>query len=664
MNFFEQQHQARQRTRMLVVLFVLAVTAIVLAVNGAAALIWRATHHTLATAAGQIDPYPRYFFLTNTVLTVGLIVAGTLIELFNLKDGGDVVAEMVGGQLVSRATHDFNERRLLNVVDEMALAAHLTCPRVYVLPREEAINAFAAGYNPNDAVVAVTQGALTRLTRDELQGVVAHEFSHILNGDMRLNSRLIGVLFGIQMMAGFGEILMRWGSIGDGRSDNGGKDRDNKVTSVQMVFFAIGLTLFVVGYIGIFFGRLIKAAVSREREFLADASAVQFTRNADGIGGALQKIGGMSDPSQHDQLGSRIRHANAEQLSHLFLGAVKPSLVDGLFATHPPIAERLRRIFGRNVELLEAPVLTHSNVPAPMLPDLPYVPYLQNGPQSPSILSAPSGITAVNAVTSPPPIFSAKLDAALHDPYAARALAYALVLEVDQPQPLQMSLLEGCTPPQAATVCELAQQIAALPVNARLPLLDLAIPALTQLALPERAQLLSMINRLIAADNRITLREFVLQTLLVRRLDPRAGRLVAVRYDALAALRSDCVLVLSLIARVSHSDTPPVSRAVADAFAQGIAACVDLRLSTDDLLPTAQLDFGQISQALDRLAQLAPLAKPALIKALVATARQSADTETISPASADIVRAICSAIDAPLPSIVAAHYRDYQKIAT
>ncbi len=657
MNFFEQQHQARQNTRILVMLFVLAVGAIVLAVNGMAVLVWRVTHG--AVLSGPLAAhYPNHFFLTNTVLTVGLISAGTLIELLNLRDGGDKVAEMVGGRLVSRATNDLQERRLLNVVDEMAIAAHLTCPRVYLLAREDGINAFAAGYNPHEAVIAVTNGALTRLTRDELQGIVAHEFSHILNGDMRLNMRLIGVLFGIQMVAGFGQTLMQWSPNNLQRDAHDETDaRDEKQLPVHILFFVTGLTLFVIGYIGIVFGRLIKAAVSREREFLADASAVQFTRNSDGIGTALQKIGGHA---QRGQPGSQIVHVNAEQLSHLFLGAVKSYLADGLFATHPPITERLRRIFGRTVELLDAPVLQQKSVAAPMLPDLLYAP------------KKATGLAVDEDKSSSSAAATATLHTTVHDPQSARAVVYALLIESAPMQDVQRNLLDSCEPPQSAIVAALLQQIQALPPTARLPLLDLAVPALRQLSLPQRATHLSMVNRLIAADQRITLNEFVLQTILVRRLDPLAGRAVPVRYANISAVRDEWILILSLVSHVagagnagnagnaSNASHTGLTQSARHAFAQGLAASTGVQLCEADLVPVTALDFDKVRLALDRLVQLAPLGKPALIKALVAAARQSAQSEQLTQVSADIVRAICCAIDAPLPPIVAASYRPYQ----
>jgi Zn-dependent protease with chaperone function len=636
MNFFEQQDHARRQTRTLVILFVLAVIAIVAAVNLAMALIWNWSHAPYYI--GQI--YPRGFFATNTLVTLAFIGVGTLIELYNLREGGDAVAKMAGGRLVPPTSHDFQERRLLNVVEEMALASGIACPKVYLLDREDAINAFAAGYNQNEAVVALTRGALVRLTRDELQGVVAHEFSHILNGDMRLNIRLIGLLFGIQMLAGFGQQLMYFGS-----QSWTVRERDEKGPSAQFVLLAVGAALFAIGYIGVIFGRLIKSAVSRQREFLADASAVQFTRNADGIGGALRKIGGLS---RSMRLGSLIRNPQAEQLSHLFLGAPKPSLIDGLFATHPPIEERLRRIYGKNVSLLDAPELPDDHAPeSESLPDIPYV--------AASIASEPAQAPwiAFGNSAGQPAALAPELDSAFPHPQAACGMVYALLLGNGAERDAQIALLDSDAPAQAALVPVLAQAIERMPKSARLPLLDMAMPALKQLPQTGRARLLAVADRLIAADNKMSLAEFVLQTVLVRRLDPRAGRATPVRFTQLDQLRPDCIVLLSLVA---HAAAREARRSAAELFASGAAHCPELALATAELADVSVIDFESVKTALDSLNQLAPLAKPAFIKAVLATA---GDAEPMPVATADLLRAICAALDAPVPSRVAATYAAY-----
>ncbi|WP_442781532.1 M48 family metalloprotease [Collimonas fungivorans] len=652
MTFFEQQHQARQETRKLVLLFALAVIAIVVAVNLAMALLWIfkfGSHH------GALRQYPKGFFEVNTLVTLLLIGGGTLIQTFNLRDGGDAVALMAGGRIVSPASGDLQERRLLNVVEEMALASGIACPKVYLLEHEDAINAFAAGYNQNEAVVAVTRGTLNRLTRDELQGVVGHEFSHILNGDMRLNIHLIGVLFGIQMIAGFGQQLMNVGRYWGGRDDKG--------PPWQLVLFLAGLVLFVVGYIGIFFGRLIKSAVSRQREFLADASAVQFTRNPEGIGGALRKIGGLTDGKK---IGSQINHPNAEQLSHLFLGSVRPNLLDGWFATHPPLAERLKRIYGRSMSPLEAPELA-----------VPYAASVERLPDLPFAVAGLAGGATVSAAVSatPPPAgglptpslefgnssgkaaLTSQLNGAVHDPFAARAVVYALLLGEGAEREAQLALLKNETPQQAALTTFLAESIVQLPLSARLPLVDLATPALRQLAQPERDKMLALVDQLIAADSRITLAEFVLQTILARRLAPRSGRLVPVKFNKLSELDSDIAVLLSLVAHVavpaSHADAVGARLA---AFLRGARVCPELNLAAQHYCDGAGLGFPRVRLALDHANQLAPLAKPQLVKALLAVADDGA---ALQITSADILRAICAGIEAPIPPAVAATYHAY-----
>lgn len=640
MNFFEQQDHARRQTRTLVILFVLAVVAIVIAVNAAMAIVWVWVKGT--PLAGQ-GGYPRGFFITNTLVTVGLIGGGTLIELFNLRDGGEAVARMAGGRPVSPASQDLHERRLLNVVEEMAIASGIACPKVYVLDREESINAFAAGYNPNEAVVAVTRGTLNRLTRDELQGVVGHEFSHILNGDMRLNVRLIGILFGIQMIAGFGRHLMDFASrFWTARA----RERGEKGPSAQLVVLATGFALFVIGYIGIFFGRLIKAAVSRQREFLADASAVQFTRNPEGIGGALRKIGGLSRTMQP---GSRINHPNAEQLSHLFLGAAQPNLLSGLFATHPPLMERLRRIYGKNVEPLDAPEIQDNFASAAILPDIPFAVAGFAGtattPPTPLTPSSEFDHGAVEPLCLPP-----EIDTAVREPQAACAVIHALLLGQGAERDAQMAVLQTAGAQQSALAGYLAASIARLPKSARLPLLDLAMPALRQLPEPARAAFLATVEKVIAADRRVTLAEFVLQTVLTRRLNARAGRATPIRFAHLAAIRRDCALLLSLVAHVAASASAQMPK---DAFLRGTAYCTELGLTAADLTDAAAIGFGQVRVALERANQLAPLVKPVLIKTLVAVAGEASP---LPVDSADVLRAICAALEAPIPPAVAATY--------
>ena len=310
MNFFERQAAVKKQSARLVLLFAMAVFGIVVAVD-----------LVLLVALGGLgdgaNPFPILVISTLGVLAV--IGCATLFRVSSLRTGGAAVAQQLGATPVPENTTDYHLRRLRNVVEEIAIASGVPVPQIFVLNDEAGINAFAAGYSPSDAAVAVTRGALNSLNRDELQGVIAHEFSHILNGDMRLNIKLMGLLFGIMVMALIGQKILEHGRF---------RSKD----AAPIIGVALGLM--VIGYIGLFFGRMIKAGVSRQREYLADASAVQFTRQTKGIAGALKKIGGLHD-------GSKLANADAEEVSHMLFG--QGLKLSSLMATHPPLMERIRR---------------------------------------------------------------------------------------------------------------------------------------------------------------------------------------------------------------------------------------------------------------------------------------------------------------------------------
>lgn len=319
--FFEQQDRARTRTTVLVIYFAISLVCIIAAVYLASVVIVFKTHGN--QPGGSPPPefalWDPVIFLYAVLGTLGVVILGSVYKIAALAKGGSVVAESLGGRLLSASPVDPSERQLLNVIEEMAIASGMAVPRVYVLDNESSINAFAAGHTPEDAAIGVTRGCMTLLNRDELQGVIGHEFSHIANGDMRLDMRIMGVLFGIVCLSVIGQVLIY---------TRGGRGRN------PLMF--LGLALIVIGAIGVFFGRLIQAALSRQREFLADASSVQFTRNPAGLSAALQKLGG---------IGSQVKSAHAGEASHMFFGnGMGPSLLSAALSTHPPLAERIRAI--------------------------------------------------------------------------------------------------------------------------------------------------------------------------------------------------------------------------------------------------------------------------------------------------------------------------------
>ncbi len=320
MRFFEQQEQARAQTWRLLVLFTLTVLGLVLAVNAALALTWRAI-------AWGSPGYPAWFFTVNTVMTLVFVLGGWWLETSALDEGGEKLARRVGAREARPRLHE-EEQKFCNIVSEIAIAAGMQPPTPMVLDRVEGINAFACGWDEDDAVVAVTQGALNHLTRDELQGLVAHEFSHIREGDTRLNMRLAGMVFGLEMVFNLGRQMCE-------------SDDDGNRSFLALPGFAIKVT----GSLGWLAGRALKAAVSRQREFLADARAVQFTRSREGLGGVLRKVAG-------EQAGGIFMRQMHPSVQHMTL--VNSEQQTRWFDTHPPLAERIRRIYGRTMPALSA----------------------------------------------------------------------------------------------------------------------------------------------------------------------------------------------------------------------------------------------------------------------------------------------------------------------
>jgi len=657
MNFFQHQEAARRSTHLLVLLFALAVISIVLAVNGALAVIYFSFFTRAGTWAHYgLSALPHLFFETTTAVVLLMIVGGTVNELLNLRAGGEAVAQMVGARPIDPGTKLPEERKLLNVIEEMALASGIPVPRAYVLDNEDGINAFAAGLHTNDAIVTVTRGTLDRLNRDELQGVVGHEFSHILNGDMTLNLRLIGVLQGLLLLALFGRFLT---------SISGGRDRRD---SFGAFFLATGLTMLAIGYIGVFFGRLIKASVSRQREFLADASSVQFTRNLDGIGGALRKIGGFGEDG-----GGAITHIQAESLSHMFMAPVSVSLTDGMLASHPPLAQRLLRIYGRPVEYLSSEVAPVQYAPAePVLPPLQY--------PHPDALAATSLLSPVGAAvagagfprpaqtTATPGATPAHIDAlhasigtlaahhveagtslqaqidglglrpALSDALQAQLLIMAMLLDTDATVRSQQmaAAVERFGSDVPVNIEHYAATISQLPPGWRLPLLDLAAPALRTLTKPQRDGLVQLAHVLIQADGRVTLAEFLLYSVLKRRLFPVAVPTGPGRMLRLADATREATIVMSLIANARQPEDP----------GHAFAAAASLLPAAGPVLTHAQIALPQVSAAFDRLALLAPLEKPMLVKACIAIAFVDGHSHW---RAASCLRTLCAALDCPLP---------------
>ncbi len=672
MDFFEAQDRARSRSKRLVVLFILAVLGTILASYAAALAILNAAgrseqlqrdywryQETARWPDGQFhhpwwDPQ---LFLGIAGATVAIVGFASLFKWSQMRQGGSAVAEMLGGRRVDPKTTDLRERRLMNVVEEMAIASGIPMPAVFILEQEPGLNAFAAGLTTADAAVAVTRGTLDKLTRDELQGVIAHEFSHILNGDMRLNVRITAIVFGILVIGLIGRGLLRSMFYGRVRTRGSGKDKGGGVA----LLLAIGIALMIIGYIGYFFGRMIQAAVSRQREFLADASAVQFTRNPLGIGGALKKIGGYA-------LGGTVINNHAGEIGHFFFTQAFKSNFGGLWATHPPLNERIRAVepnwdgklfdppevvdiknesfatagFGGGTRY--TPEETFQRVQQAK-PDLP--PPL---PQARMAFSPARAMVDIGALTESHfrraqvliQSIPERLRDAVHDTLGAQVVVFGLLLDGDKAaRDAQQAIVEKHAGPEAAAqLAGLRSALSVLHPDARLSLLQLALPALRNLDAAGLDRFATTLDELVHADAQVTPFEYALQKMLLSQLRLAQNPNRAVQFDSFPAVRNEIAVVLSALARFSPTESER-------AFAAG-ATQLPLLAGQIALLEPAACSLEQVDAALDKLAVSSlPIKK----RLLVAAAHVIGADGTISPEEGELYRAFAATLDLPMPSL-------------
>lgn len=631
MDFFEHQDQARRNTGRLVLLFVLAVLALIVGLNVIVGAI--------LASQGALHPLA---FVAVSVGVLLLVTLGSLYRIASLRGGGRRVAELLGGRRVDPGQAKGPERRLLNVVEEMAIASGAPVPAVYVMDAEPGINAFAAGYAPGDAVVGVTRGALEQLSRDELQGVVAHEFSHILHGDMRLNVRLMGVLYGILLLGLVGQMILR--SLRFSGRSRGGKSGGQAVIAI----LAIGVALMIVGYAGTFFGNLIKAAASRQREFLADASAVQYTRNPGGIAGALMRIGGLTE-------GSSVEHPAAPEASHLFFGQGVANRLGRLGATHPPLEERVTRILpqlaGRLRQAFRGDRATFQALQGEIAGLAAAAPPQAATParQEPSALEQVGRVTGAHLVRARELLATLPedLQRAAGEPFSARAVVYALLLDGGEAVRARQlaGLARHADPEVLRELRRLEAAVRELAPEARLPLAELAIPALTELTREQYGRFAQNLEALIQADGQVSFEEFALERLVRHALEPlfeprAARRRVRSGGGSLGHRADEAALVLSHVARVGAEDGP----AAAHAFAAGWG---QLGLAPRGFEPP---DPARLGPALDALSGLAPLERRRLLQG--AAAAIAADRE-VRTAEAELFRLLGEALEVPVPPLLA-----------
>ncbi|WP_341720302.1 M48 family metalloprotease [Micromonospora sp. FIMYZ51] len=679
MNFFERQRQVRRLSTRLVLLFVLAVIGIVVVVNLAAIVAFNATAGPPEQLLGLIAVVS-----VGTVAAIGL---AALVRTLALRGGGGKVARELGGVPVPTNTTDPELRRLRNVVEEMALASGVPVPEVYVLPNEAAINAFAAGWGPSDAAVAVTRGALQRLNRDELQGVIAHEFAHVVNGDMRLNIRLMGLLFGILFLTVVGRGLARAGVLG-----GGGRQRNNSGGGVNPLAL-VGVALLVAGYVGVLAGRLIQASVSRQREYLADASAVQYTRQTRGIAGALKKIGGLTD-------GSELKSPKRDEVGHMLFGEAART---SWFATHPPLADRIRVLepsfdpaelqrlsrqwaaappSGRQEDLAlglaptgrpaaGAPGQTHqptsgqARQPTPGQARQPtsgqtHQPTSGQARQPTSGRPGPDArvrvvpeevLGRVAAPTETAYTHAAAILDRIPDPLLDRArnretavpllLGLLLSAEPEVRQHQYAALAQQHGRDLADGALRAADELAELPAELRLPLAELTFPALRERPGQQLEGLLAAVFTLIHADGAINVTEYCLSRLLLAEIQESLRPDSRWRTDRrkLTDARSAAAALLAILAQVGNPDRTEAERA----FQAGIAA-----LLPGTSLPYAPPENGVLAleTAWPVLDGLRPDDKERLVAAVVAVIGHDG---MMSVPEVELLRTICGLLHCPLP---------------
>lgn len=550
MDFFGRQQAAKQASSRLLWYFIFAVSIIFIGVNALLYLVAVVTTHETGQGSWLWHDWSQQALLG----TLWLVAGGSLLEWFLLRKGGTAVAKMLNAQAIDFASQDAVQRQFINVCEEMAIASGVPVPSLYVLPQESTINAFVAGYRAQDSVLVVTQGALTHLTRDELQAVIGHEFSHILNGDMRLNTYMLSVLAGMLAVGQVGDFLMR--------SPTGDHPKHKSVTP----FWPLGLGMWFVGYIGLVLGRLIKAAISRERENLADAASVQFTRNPDALAGALYKIG------QYD---SYLSSWHAEQMSHMCFG--ESVSFSQWFATHPPLKLRIQTI---------SPTFLTRIKYQQTKPTAATASSSMSVPQTPSVLAFSGEIIQAPQVVTPFPItptsdnieficdapmtkmvgelqwadlqsaqylhrsLSVEVSRALQSTAGAKAVLFALIAQEQGCSRQDLTQFFASQNSLMQWVSQLQQALACSDNRLALPIVELAIPRLLGLTTEERQQFMSELQRLAWLNQQLSVFEFSLLKLIEQALNKPK---VIFREQTLQQLARPCAQwIMTLLQYGSH----------------------------------------------------------------------------------------------------------------
>jgi Zn-dependent protease with chaperone function len=629
MNFFEHQDKAKKHSVRLLLLFGGAVVALIIVLSVAVGFVVTLVdaNSALTFQHSLLSDFSLKIIATVAALVVFTVIVGMLVKASELKSGGKAVAAAMGAKLVSTSTNDFYEKRLLNIVEEMAIASGVSVPSVFVL-EDGSINAFAAGYGIDDAVIGVTEGTLKYLNRDELQGVVAHEFSHIFHGDMRLNIKLVAWLHGIMLIGHIGRILLR--STSRTRASSSSRKRNDGIAVILM----LGLVLTVGGYAGSFFGGIIKAALNRQREYLADASAVQYTRNPDSIAGALKKIGANAQ-------GSSIANANADEFSHIFFSQAVSRGFARLSATHPPLEERILRIQPRWNKIY--PPLIPQNEQSPQ-PQNDTTAYFKKG-----VATAVSANTVLNKLDEIGKIkqehlndakqmiaaIDTKLNEFAHQPFWARAVVWCLLVSEDKELRQKQLALIPNTIRQTPQFTTIEKAIKAQNVEKTIPLVEICALALKELSPAQYDEFKFIMSKLIKADAKVTFFEWALFTMTVKSVE---GVTYQNKSYKLQNVKSEVKILLSML---SHAGQKAKDKA--DAFNSALKT---LGIEAGGIV--TQINFQNVEKALVKLLHLNPMEKLQLVRAMIVCVSYN---QQINQTELQLLKAISYALDVALPPV-------------
>jgi Zn-dependent protease with chaperone function len=637
MDFFEAQDRAKRNTKKLVFYYALAVTGIILSIYIVSVFFFNFQFNSDGDSVSFWHPG---WLITVAVIVGVIIISGTLYRVSQLRKGGSAVAQMLGGRKINPSTTDASEQRLMNVVEEMSIASGISVPDVYVLDKEENINAFAAGFTPGDAAIGVTRGTLEQLNRDELQGVIAHEFSHIFNGDMRFNIRLIGVLNGILIIHILGMLITR--SVAFSGAGRVGGNRNGKGGNGAIAVILFGISLIVIGYIGMLFGRMIQSAISRQREFLADAAAVQFTRNPDGLAGALNKIGLKSK-------GGEINDGHAMEMSHLFFASSFQSALNKLFATHPPIEDRIKAI---------APSLAESKPRKQFVSDQNLKKKVAGSEKT------DGGILADHAAITPEVILGAigsigkkqvqaashilkeipaPLIEAAHEPFSAEALMFSVMFEATGKRTSEIpdwfyKLVDSETTKEVSRLMEYTKQ-----GNRSwfIPLVEISMPSLKNMSEVQYKQFREGMRTLTQSTESENLFLFALEKMVTYQLDAffTEKRKPKIRHHHLKSLGHELSVLLSALAYASGNETK-------NAFENGLKPIEKFIPESVTLFSESDCGLLALDKALDELSASANPVKKYVISSVIHCI--TADKK-VTPDEAELTRAITEVLGAPIP---------------